>query len=209
MKDVVSLSDIATACSELQSNYGDFWHCAGFTDRSYEEGVRNRDFRESVDWLAAAGGSLQLIEKLRLGINGNLAHQLAMLHPDWRVSQNKSRGHDIEIAFSNQGLVAALEVKLVYDCTLPKYYPEVAADRQKMLALRDRNANAHLFHVVFFSFQTSIIQKEFGTAENDARFGRGTSCAGGSTRSTLNSRCTSWHGPIGLIRGQRGGRFQH
>lgn len=139
---------LVDACQSLLKTQNDFWLLAAITDRSYEEGTRNRGFRESVDSFQAVGVSAMLVQQLKKGINGCLADMI-QFSPEilGQVTQNKSRVPDL--MFRTKSAEVYVEIKLVYDCTFLKYYPSVAEDalKLKMCAVPNRE----LIQIVFFT----------------------------------------------------------
>lgn len=125
--------------------FKEFWVLSSYLDWSFEEGIRNAAFRRVVDAYASAGLPRELLRVLKLGINGNLKEVLERPEFDLGVVvRNPGPGHDLLL----QG--ARVEVKLVFDCTLPKYYGSVSADWDKLSAARFQGYRGRLFLVVFF-----------------------------------------------------------
>lgn len=125
---------IRSACVSLVEQHDDFWLLAALTDWSYEEGIRggrNKGFARAVDSYQRAGVPAHVIQSLRAGINGNLAEVLRSQHLE--VQCNPDCGPDLGIVSPeltpNRALV---EVKLLFDGTLHKYYANVADDRRRL-----------------------------------------------------------------------------
>lgn len=143
------LESIGQACAKVISENDSFWRWALPGDWSFEEGTRetapgksaNRGFCEYVDWLERQSVPEVVIAKLRQGINGLLATSLA----DYGCRQESWRGHDL--TWDCDGRVG-VESKYIYDCTLKKYYAEIAKDVQKLSGNRDLS---HRFQIVWFT----------------------------------------------------------
>jgi hypothetical protein len=146
-----NLTVLRETCIELMSSFDEFWILAALTDASYEEGERSSDFKRSIDRYAQAGAPEWLLKQLRNGINGNLRAVLERANPTLgRVIRNVGKGQDLSYDAWKYAPAASIEVKLVYDCTLPKYYPSVAADWDKLASLRSKGFSGDLFLTVFF-----------------------------------------------------------
>src|SRR5688500_9299342 len=90
-----SLSSLVTgAASSLLNDYDDFWILSAVTERGFEEGVRNRNFAESVRSFADAGVPDDACTDLSLGMNGMLARLIGRLRSDVTVTSQPSRGRD-------------------------------------------------------------------------------------------------------------------
>jgi hypothetical protein len=135
-----NLLTLADACDAVLS-LDDFWLIAELTDWSYEVGAKNAHFARSIAQYRELGLSVQLIQQLENGINGNLADLLG-------CEQNKGAGQDVELGGIESSRALA-EIKMVHTVTMPKYYPCIAADCVK-LAMRRRDFDGDLFLVVFF-----------------------------------------------------------
>ena len=143
-----SLTALVGGCRSLIESNDDFWLAASLEDWSFEEGVRNKRFREYVETWRAAGLCGKLIEELEVGVNGMLARLIA-LQPGVlaaSVRQNPDRGPDIEFALES-GRQAFVQVKRFSECTLKKSYPHAAADIVKLDRLR---GDSDRFLAVFF-----------------------------------------------------------
>lgn len=141
------LEALASACRLLarSAEFNEFWVLSSYLDWSFEEGVRSAAFRRVVDAYVSAGLPRELVRVLKLGINGNLKEVLE--RPEFGlggVVRNPGPGHDLLL----DG--ARIEVKLVFDCTLPKYYVNVSADWDKLSVARFQGYPGRLFLVVFF-----------------------------------------------------------
>ena len=145
-----NLSTFASACKKLLDDYNDFWVLAGVTDCSFEEGTRSDDFVKPCDSYADAGVTSPLLDQLRAGVNGNLATILSEHCVAGSVVRNKWRGQDLHFQSSPEAAVAFAEVKLVFDCTLPKFYDLVAHDWDKLRAVQAGGFQGDLFLAVFF-----------------------------------------------------------
>lgn len=141
------------ACDRLLAEH-QFWILAGLTDRSFEEGERNAAFREAVDWYDGAGLPAPLSAKLRMGINVNLAHALRALDdPPPNIEHTSTRSGkypDVCYGHNADGSATIVEVKPAYDMTMPKWYPIIAADGEKLINFRAQGHASHLLQVVFF-----------------------------------------------------------
>ncbi|MGD0768895.1 MAG: hypothetical protein ABSB42_11980 [Tepidisphaeraceae bacterium] len=143
---------LATAVNAILSEYNDFWVLSALTDRSYEEGDRNAEFRAEIEHYESAGIPESLVGQLRKGINGNLAEILETQNVGiGQVLRNKGRGQDLIFGPWERGGVAMVEIKLVFDCTVAKYFPSVAADWIKLSMVRADQFDGDLFLVVFFA----------------------------------------------------------
>src|SRR2546430_833675 len=93
-----------------------------------------------------------LLEQMRSGINGNLACILKKQSPELgHVERNKWAGHDLIIGAPRSHGYGLVEIKLVYECTEPKYYNDIARDYlEKLATARQKHSDARLFLVVFF-----------------------------------------------------------
>ncbi|MDB5357027.1 MAG: hypothetical protein JWN24_3480 [Phycisphaerales bacterium] len=146
-----NLAVVSESCIELASKFNDFWVVSALTDGSYEEGERNAHFKRSIEARAEAGVPESLLGLLREGTNGNLKSILERRGPGvGKVVRTKGKGQDLAFEKWENGAPAKIEVKLVYDCTLPKYYGSVAADWDKLQEVRLRRFAGDLFLVVFF-----------------------------------------------------------
>jgi hypothetical protein len=146
-----NLSLLRNACSALldDASYNDFWVLAGLTDRSYEEGDRNGAFSVEIEHHESAGLPMANCAELRRGINGNLADLLSRQNSGKKVKRNKWAGQDLSITGSGAPEATA-EVKLIYDCTMSKYYQNVVNDVNKLERLRADDFDGDLFCVIFF-----------------------------------------------------------
>jgi hypothetical protein len=54
------------------------------------------------------------------------------------------------VLYQGSTAVAAIESKQVFELTLPKYFPTIAQDREKLLSFKGSHPKAKLFQVVFF-----------------------------------------------------------
>jgi hypothetical protein len=145
-----NLDTLTAACSKLLVDYNDFWVLAGVTDCSFEEGTRSHDFRAPCESYRNAGVSGALLDQLIAGVNGNLAAILANTCVCGSVRRNKWKGQDLGFQASKEAPEALAEVKLVFDCTLPRFYELVAADWHKLVAVRQSGYSGDLFLAVFF-----------------------------------------------------------
>jgi len=132
-------------------SFNDFWLLAALTERSFEEGDRNRVFRESVVSYENAGVTGPLISQLRGGINERLASAIQQtgLAAD-PVMRNPSKGSDLKFSTRNTGTPVEIEVKMIYDMTFKKYYTSIVDDIRKLEALRIAGFPGELFLIVFF-----------------------------------------------------------
>jgi hypothetical protein len=125
---------LSDACDSLITEQPEFWLVAGLTDASFETG------------------------QLRLGINGNLALIMERTHSVRAEVRRGSIRPDICIDSAEGETV--IEIKLLYDMTIPAYYGHkdghgVADDREKLLNLRREGFGGKLFQIVFFLELTS------------------------------------------------------
>ncbi len=124
------LSILIDACSHLVSDFDDFWLVAALSDWSYEEGIRAKGYRTYLEsWTGAAALPDDLMACLKKGINGNLVDVLRQNPAVLEAEPSPNRGPDIVITATDGG--GRVQVKLVYDETLSKYFTEIAADRGK------------------------------------------------------------------------------
>jgi len=133
---------LSSACTQLLE-MSDFWLLCALGDWSFEEGARNRRFGRYVDswWDHKFTLPDDLRTVARRGINGNLREILAAL-PEIAgpVDRNPSSGPDLVFGVDGDSTRYTVEVKQVFDGTLPKYFDAIAADREK---------GCH-FQVIFF-----------------------------------------------------------
>lgn len=142
---------VRQACRTAIEDHLPAWLFSALTDRSYEEGARNKAFAESCNSMVAAGLSAELMFDIRAGINGRLARLLTEKDRSLSVQRNQSRVPDLALHSATTGEQAWVEVKQVYDLTLGKYYPKVAEDRSKLLASRLADSPLQLQQAVFFT----------------------------------------------------------
>jgi hypothetical protein len=147
-----NLKFLADACRALVNDplHNDFWVLSGLTDRSYEEGDRNQKFKWEIKAYESAGLSPAMSEQLRLGINGNLKTILSSQFPEISIKRNKWAGQDLTIR-SPRKPDAVVEIKLIFDCTMPKYFKSLAHDLEKLHQRRADGFTGELFAVVFFA----------------------------------------------------------
>lgn len=142
---------IRAACVALTERYDDFWLLAALSDWSYEEGIRggrNKGFGKAVDSFERAGVPAALVAQLRAGINGNLADVLRAR--GLAVQCNPDCGPDLELTSPTASPGRALiEVKLLFDGTLYKYYANVAADRDRLVGWK--SPGMECVQAVFFT----------------------------------------------------------
>jgi hypothetical protein len=145
------LNIVQGACMQFLQKHQDFSTLAALTERSFEEGERNRAFRESIDWYEKAGLSQELAAKLRMGINRNLVELLARAKgapPNIEYNPTRS-GKRPDICFGHRSDgTATIEVKVACDTTLAKYYPIIIGDGEKLRRLA--GSPGHAIQVVFF-----------------------------------------------------------
>ena len=146
-----NLKTLTDACVELCSEFDQFWMLAGLTDCSYEEGTRNRHFLRAVRSYSGHGVTPTTLDCLGLGINGNLKRILQNRHPELgAVRRTKGKGQDLSFEADEHGRPVKIEIKLVYDCTMTKYYRSVAADWKKLERVRAEGFGGDLFVGVLF-----------------------------------------------------------
>lgn len=145
-----ALGALVQACRTLVSEFNDFWVLSATTDNSFEEGVRAPALKRSVASFERAGVPAYLLDQVRIGINGNLASILLRQSPHLGpVRRNPGEGQDIVAGLPGFERLA-VEVKLVYECTYPKYYAAVAHDWAKLEAACWSGCPAALSLAVFF-----------------------------------------------------------
>ena len=119
------------------------WLLSAVTDWSYEEGNAPA-FAKYVKLFEDSGTPITLSSRMRLGVNGYLEEALKASSLTV-TARRRTNGFDFSVS-SNLGETADIESKLSYDCTMPKYYKEIAQDRVKLIA--DASASG-LYQVVF------------------------------------------------------------
>ena len=139
-------AELIRACQLLIRDFNDFWLLSAITDYSFEEGDRSGHFKKVIASYLAAGAPAPLLLQMQKGINGNLADILATRGV---VTRNKWEGQDLLLA-REDGAEARVEVKQVFDCTVPKYYHSVAADMRNLRDVHQRGFTGALFLAVFF-----------------------------------------------------------
>jgi hypothetical protein len=148
-----NLALLRDACCNLLDNpeFNDFWVLAGLTERSFEDGDRilRSKFINEVKFYESIGLPQPMSAKLRRGINGNLHDILANRSPWIRPIRNMWTGQDLTFMCPGN-LEATVEVKLVFDQTLPRFFANVAHDREKLSKLREQGFRGDLFAIVFF-----------------------------------------------------------
>ncbi len=141
-KNVSAADVLLSACTQLLG-MSDFWLLCALGDWSFEEGARNRRFGRYVDswWDHRFTLPEELRAIARRGINGNLREIIAA-RPEVAgpVDRNPSFGPDLVFGIEGDPTRYTVEVKQVFDGTLPKYFAAIAADREK---------GCH-FQVIFF-----------------------------------------------------------
>src|SRR6266536_3311085 len=106
---------ITKAVETLVTDHDEFWLHAIVTDRSFEEGERNRHFRGEIQSFADCGFPVSLCAGLAKGINGNLAAIFGKQLPmTWRVETNPSRGRDV-VLYQQGKKSVAIESKHIFD----------------------------------------------------------------------------------------------
>ncbi|MEA2710787.1 MAG: hypothetical protein QOF78_3388 [Phycisphaerales bacterium] len=149
------LGVLGTACEKLLTSSDEFWTLAALTERSFEVGSAPK-FAESVKWYEEAGVVPELIAQLRRGINGRLAALLerdpATPHP---VHYNRRRDGEIPdvcCGSAADGTNTLVEIKMIYDCTMEKWYAGsgVAGDAEKLRRRRRGGFVGNLYQVVIF-----------------------------------------------------------
>lgn len=170
---------IRNACVYLTEQMNDFWLLAALSDWSYEEGIRggrNKGFSRAVDSFEHVGVPDTIIQQLRAGINGNLASVLRSHGID--VQCNPDCGPDLELQARGASTDRALiEVKMLFDGTLHKYYSSVAADRDRLLNWRSPKVKC--VQAVFFTQLPCFdypIGRWYGASKSDKA--RQTRCLG-------------------------------
>jgi hypothetical protein len=136
---------LVEACRSLIRDFNDFWVLSAITDYSFE-GDRSSHFSKVVKSYVTAGAPASLVTQMQKGINGNLAEILAA---KGAAKRNKWKGQDLLLTGAD-GTDARVEVKQVFDCTVPKYYQSVAADLKKLKDVSERGFIGGLFLAVFF-----------------------------------------------------------
>lgn len=151
--------NVLTDCCETLLHSDDlFWVTAALTDCSFETGS-NTSFRRAIRSFADAGLPRPVVDRLNLGVNGNLASLLEFRHPHVKpIEANKGRGKErpdirFPIGCADEAIV---EVKVIHGQTIPAFYGHkegngVAHDRDKLLAIRREGFLGHLFQVVYFT----------------------------------------------------------
>jgi hypothetical protein len=145
---------IVGACTRLVTEFDDFWLLASLTDSSYEEGG-SKWFRRAIESYDQVGVPAQIIGALRTGINGNLKALLetTALSAQRRKQPPKicnSRDRiDLLLRQVDGGCTAFVEVKRLFDCTIARYYSDVAGDRGKLQ--RYVGHGIECYQVVFFT----------------------------------------------------------
>jgi hypothetical protein len=150
-KKPTSLLKLVTdACKSLLQQ-DSFWLIAGMSDTSFEVG----NAASYADFVSACHRSIlneSVLEQLRPGINGNLVRQLRKRTEGKKsgviVSSPQARGPDILIRRDGD-TAAKMEVKQTWEFTLPKYYLEIAEDRNKLHSERASGFSGELFQIVF------------------------------------------------------------
>ncbi|MBK7877815.1 MAG: hypothetical protein IPJ77_19205 [Planctomycetes bacterium] len=125
-KHSLGLNAVRHACSQVLRSCRRELLLSALTDRSFEEGVRARDFRESVQSFRDAGLGAAEVVRIEGGLNGMMEDVLRS-EPDIRyLMRSPSRGADHTFAIQDQR--AVIETKQVYDLTYRTYYHRVIAD---------------------------------------------------------------------------------
>jgi len=142
---------VQDACMRMLEEDSDVLLFAALTDRSFEEGVRARDFRESVESFRVVGVAESDLQRMAAGLNGLLETHLRRDASIEYVARNQSRvpDHCVRARACAESLTF-LEVKQIYDLTMTKYFPMVAEDREKLLLARAQDGRLELLQVVFF-----------------------------------------------------------
>jgi hypothetical protein len=147
------LDTIRETCIHLVTHFNDFWLLASLTDSSYEEGG-TKWFRRAVESYERVGVRAEIINTLRNGINGNLKALLETaslsVQPRKQPAMCNSKDRiDLILQRMEGGPTVFVEVKRLFDCTIDRYYSDVASDwtkLQKYIA-----CGIESYQVVFFT----------------------------------------------------------